>query len=131
MKALREGVSTNKERLTMQWLSQSITEIRSEIAELQESSSNLSKNFQKKNLISEDIQSLRADLQNLRLELTAIKSRQGNTEVVVQELREEVIQSTEDLRRSLLRHNKVRTYQYLGLNSIISTYKKLRFPFAN
>lgn len=107
---MREGVSTNKDRLTMQWLSQSITEIRSEIAEIQESTSNLSKNFQQKNLISEDITSLRSDLQNLRLELTAIKSRQDSTDVYVRELREEAIQSSEDLRRSLLNHNKVSAY---------------------
>lgn len=113
-------MSTNKERLTMQWLSQSITEIRSEIAEIQESSSNLSKNFQKKNLISEDIESLRSDLQNLRLELTAIKSRQDNTDVFVRELREEAIQSSEDLRRSLLNHNKVSAYHNFISNLIIN-----------
>nr|XP_029721948.1 protein scabrous-like [Aedes albopictus] len=107
IKMLRESNSPNKERLTVQWLSQSIAEIRSELAELQESSSNVSKDAQLRNQLMEDINTLRADYSTMRLELESLRSRQEKTEVLVRELREEAVQSAEDIRRSLNRqHDK-------------------------
>ncbi|XP_039435668.1 protein scabrous [Culex pipiens pallens] len=100
IKVLREGSSPNKDRLTVQWLSQSISEIRSELAELQESSSNVSKDAQLRNQLTEDITGLRADFATLRLELESLRSRQDKTEVLVRELREEAVQSAQDIRRS-------------------------------
>lgn len=108
IKMLRDSNSPNKERLTVQWLSQSIAEIRSELAELQESSSNVSKDAQLRNQLMEDINTLRADCSTMRLELESLRSRQEKTEVLVRELREEAVQSAEDIRRSLNRqHEKV------------------------
>ncbi|EDS38092.1 scabrous protein [Culex quinquefasciatus] len=108
IKVLREGSSPNKDRLTVQWLSQSISEIRSELAELQESSSNVSKDAQLRNQLTEDITGLRADFATLRLELESLRSRQDKTEVLVRELREEAVQSAQDIRRSWNRlHEKM------------------------
>ncbi|XP_058456228.1 protein scabrous [Malaya genurostris] len=107
IKALRDSSSPNKERLTVQWLSQSISEIRSELAELQESSSNASKDAQLKNQLMEDINTLRADFATLKLELESLKSRQEKTEVLVNELREEAVQGAEDIRRSLTRQREM------------------------
>ncbi|XP_055620393.1 protein scabrous [Toxorhynchites rutilus septentrionalis] len=109
IKVLREGSSPNKERLTVQWLSQSISEIRSELAELQESSSNVSKDAQLRNQLTEDINTLRADISTMKLELESLKSRQEKTEVLVRELREEAVQSAEDIRRSLNRQREKTT----------------------
>ncbi|XP_062543689.1 protein scabrous [Armigeres subalbatus] len=106
IKMLRESNSPNKERLTVQWLSQSIAEIRSELAELQESSSNVSKDAQLRNQLMEDINTLRADYSSMRLELESLRSRQEKTEVLVRELREEAVQSAEDIRRSLNRQHE-------------------------
>lgn len=103
---LRESNSPNKERLTVQWLSQSIAEIRSELAELQESSSNVSKDAQLRNQLMEDINTLRADFSTMKLELESLRSRQEKTEVLVRELREEAVQSAEDIRRSLNRQRE-------------------------
>lgn len=103
---LRESNSPNKERLTVQWLSQSIAEIRSELAELQESSSNVSKDAQLRNQLMEDINTLRADFSTMKLELESLRSRQEKTEVLVRELREEAVQSAEDIRRSLSRQRE-------------------------
>lgn len=105
---MREGVSSNKERLTVQWLSQSITELRSEVAELQDSSSSLSRSIQQKSLSREDIQDLRDENKRFKLELDALRSRQDQSEVLLKELREEAIQSAADLRKSLLQQQKVR-----------------------
>ncbi|XP_055606167.1 protein scabrous [Uranotaenia lowii] len=106
IKVLREGSSPNKDRLTVQWLSQSISEIRSELSELQESSSNVSKDAQLRNQLSEDINTLRVDFATMKLELEALRSRQEKTEVLVRELREEAVQSAEDIRRSLNRQRE-------------------------
>ncbi|XP_058828037.1 uncharacterized protein LOC131687953 [Topomyia yanbarensis] len=112
IKALRDSSSPNKERLTVQWLSQSIAEIRSELAELQESSSNVSKDAQLKNQLMEDISTLRAEFSTLKLELESLKSRQEKMEVLVHELREEAVQSAEDIRRSLTRQREKKTVTY-------------------
>uniref|UniRef100_A0A182FET8 Uncharacterized protein n=1 Tax=Anopheles albimanus TaxID=7167 RepID=A0A182FET8_ANOAL len=108
---LREHGSASKERLTVQWLSQSMAELRSELAELQQMvgggpSGGPSKEAQFRNQLLEDLGALRSELGGARLELEALRSRQEKTEVLVRELQEEAVQSADDLRRSLnLQHH--------------------------
>ncbi|XP_050091218.1 protein scabrous [Anopheles aquasalis] len=108
---LREHGSASKERLTVQWLSQSMAELRSELAELQQTvgggTGGPSKEAQFRNQLLEDLGALRSELGSARLELEALRSRQEKTEVLVRELQEEAVQSADDLRRSLnLQHHQ-------------------------
>ncbi|XP_052873660.1 protein scabrous-like [Anopheles cruzii] len=104
---LREHSSPSKERLTVQWLSQSIAEIRTELAELQATFGGGSKDAQFRNQLLEDLSSLRTEFGTAKLELEALRSRQEKTEVLVRELQEEAVQSADDIRRSLnLQHEK-------------------------
>ncbi|XP_053674427.1 protein scabrous [Anopheles nili] len=104
---LRESSSPSKERLTVQWLSQSISEIRTELAELQGSFGGGSKDAQFRNQMLEDLSTLRSELGTAKLELESLRSRQEKTEVLVRELQEEAVQSADDIRRSLnLRHDQ-------------------------
>ncbi|XP_050073970.1 protein scabrous [Anopheles maculipalpis] len=98
---LREASSPSKERLTVQWLSQSISEIRSELAELQTSFGGGSKDAQFRNQLLEDLSTLRTEFGTAKLELESLRSRQEKTEVLVRELQEEAVQSADDIRRSL------------------------------
>ncbi|XP_053662908.1 protein scabrous [Anopheles marshallii] len=98
---LRETNSPSKERLTVQWLSQSISEIRSELAELQSSFGGGSKDAQFRNQLLEDLSTLRGEFSTAKLELESLRSRQEKTEVLVRELQEEAVQSADDIRRSL------------------------------
>uniref|UniRef100_A0A182SU05 Uncharacterized protein n=1 Tax=Anopheles maculatus TaxID=74869 RepID=A0A182SU05_9DIPT len=105
---LREAGSPSKERLTVQWLSQSIAEIRSELAELQSSFGGGSKDAQFRNQLLEDLSTLRNEFGTAKLELESLRSRQEKTEVLVRELQEEAVQSADDIRRSLnMRHEKL------------------------
>lgn len=88
--------------MTIDWLSQSITELRTELAELQEATSNTSRVLQQRNQYSEDITELKEEFTRFRLELNALKMRQENTEKISKELRAEAIQTAEDFRRSRL-----------------------------
>jgi SMC interacting uncharacterized protein involved in chromosome segregation len=107
IKALRQGVSPKKEKLT-EWLSSSIAELRSEISELQASASNLTKSCHQRNLFTEDIRSVHNDMNTFKLELSAIKQRQDKSDVLLRELREEITQSSEDLGKSFSKHKTVR-----------------------
>lgn len=101
MKLLRkEHVASNKDRLTVEWFSQTVAELRAELAEVQEASSNTSRILQQRTVVQEQIGELQDDFHNLRLSLEALKMRQENTERVVKELRAEATQSGEELRRS-------------------------------
>ncbi|XP_049540992.1 protein scabrous [Anopheles darlingi] len=99
------GSGASKERLTVQWLSQSMAELRSELAELQQTvgggSGGPSKEAQFRNQLLEDLGALRSELAGVRLEVEALRSRQEKTEVLVRELQEEAVQSADDLRHSL------------------------------
>lgn len=92
-------MSPKKEKLT-EWLSSSIAELRSEISELQASASNLTKSCHQRNLFTEDIRSVRDEMSSLKLEMSAIKTRQDKSDTLTRELREEIIQSSEDMERS-------------------------------
>lgn len=101
--------SNNKERLTIDWISQAITEIRGELAELQEASSNTSRHLQQRNQYIENIAELREDFDKLKLELGALHMRQETIDYAVKELQSEAIQRDEDYRHSQL---QVRLYKY-------------------
>lgn len=107
IKTLRQGVSPKKEKLT-EWLSTSIAELRLEISELQASASNLTRSCHQRNLFTEDIRSIRDEMNTFRLEASAIRSRQDKSDVLLRELREEITQSAEDLVKASVKHKTVR-----------------------
>lgn len=101
IKTLRQGASPKKEKLT-EWLSNSIAELRSEISELQATASNLTKSCHQRNIITDDINMF-------KLETSALRTRQDQSDVLLRELREEITQgSGEDFTKSSLKHNAVR-----------------------
>lgn len=102
--------SSTKEHLTVDWLSQSITELRSEVSELQEASSNTSRHLQQRNIVLEDIAELRTDYAKLQLELIGLRERQDETDKIVHELRNEAIQSADDLRKNRLHVSEIQFY---------------------
>lgn len=108
LKILREGSSGSNEHLTAQWLTRTIAELRSELAELQQTSSASSKEFQQRSQMIEDISGLREDVKTLRLEVEALRSRQEKADKLIHELRNEAIQNSQDLRRSFKYKNQVR-----------------------
>lgn len=99
-------MSPKREKLT-EWLSSSIAELRSEISELQASASNLTKSCHQRNLFAEDIRGIRDEMNTFRLELSAIKTRQDKSDVMLRELREEIMHGSEDFGRSLTKHKTV------------------------
>lgn len=102
MKKLRkESVSSSKERLTIEWFSQTVSELRAELAELQEASSNASRNMQQRSIVLEEVSELKGEFHRHNLELKALKLRQETTERIVKELRSEAVQSSDDFRRSI------------------------------
>lgn len=118
IKELHQGVSPKKEKLT-QWLSSSIAELRSEISELQASASNLTRTCHQRNLFTEEIREIRDDMNTFKLELKAIKSRQDKTESMLHELREELVQSSEDFSRT---NTRQRIVVSKISNSLLSLY---------
>nr|XP_014099000.1 protein scabrous [Bactrocera oleae] len=102
--ALRDGhLGGNKERLTVEWLQQSIAEIRKQLVELQGLASEASKSISHRSQGYEDMATVRNDFTQLKLEVAALRERQQQSEVFVQELREEALQQEEDYKRLLLR----------------------------
>ncbi|XP_050326763.1 protein scabrous [Bactrocera neohumeralis] len=102
--ALRDGhLGGNKERLTVEWLQQSIAEIRKQLVELQGLASEASKSISHRTQSYEDMATVRNDFTQLKLEVAALRERQQQSEVFVQELREEALQQEEDYKRLLLR----------------------------
>lgn len=85
--------SVNREKLT-EWLSSSIKELRTEVSELQASASNLSRTCHQRNLFADDLQAIRDELKTFKLEISAVKSRQGKSEVLIRELREEITENS-------------------------------------
>ncbi|XP_017087923.2 protein scabrous [Drosophila bipectinata] len=103
---LRAAQSGNKERLTVEWLQQSISEIRKQLVELQRSAGNVAKDVQQRSSTYEDLATIRSDYQQLKLELAAQRERQQQTEVFVQELREEMLQQEQDFQHALVKLQK-------------------------
>lgn len=100
----KENVASSKDRLTVEWFSQTVSELRSELAEVQEATSNTSRILQQRTIVQEQIGELQDDFHKMRLSLEALKMRQENTERIVKELRAEAMQSDEELRRSHIVH---------------------------
>jgi len=104
--ALRSSQSGNKERLTVEWLQQTISEIRKQLVDLQRTAGNVARDVQQRSSTFEDLATIRSDYQQLKLELAAQRERQQQTEVYVQELREEVLQQEQDFQHALVRLQK-------------------------
>lgn len=103
MQTLRATHSGNKERLTVEWLQQSISEIRKQLVELQRTAGNVAKDVRHSGGAYEDLATIRSDYQQLKLELAAQRERQQQTEVLVQELREEMLQQEQEYKHQLNR----------------------------
>ncbi|KAM8714440.1 hypothetical protein ACLKA7_014553 [Drosophila subpalustris] len=99
---LRATHSGNKERLTVEWLQQSISEIRKQLVELQRTAGNVAKDARHGDSAAyEDLATIRNDYQQLKLELAAQRERQQQTEVIVQEMREELMQQEQEFKHQL------------------------------
>lgn len=103
MQTLRATHSGNKERLTVEWLQQSISEIRKQLVELQRTAGNVAKDVRHSGGAYEDLATIRSDYQQLKLEVAAQRERQQQTEVLVQELREEMLQQEQEYKHQLNR----------------------------
>ncbi|KAH8258446.1 hypothetical protein KR038_011593, partial [Drosophila bunnanda] len=101
--ALRASQNGNKERLTVEWLQQTISEIRKQLVDLQRTAGNVAKDVQQRSSTFEDLATIRSDYQQLKLELAAQRERQQQTEVYVQELREEMLQQEQDFQHALVK----------------------------
>ncbi|KAH8277640.1 hypothetical protein KR018_002530, partial [Drosophila ironensis] len=106
VEALRSAQSGNKERLTVEWLQQTISEIRKQLVDLQRSAGTLAKDVQQRSSTYEDLATVRSDYQQLKLDLAAQRERQQQTEVYVQELREEMLQQEQDFQHALVKLQK-------------------------
>ncbi|EDW35810.1 GL17015 [Drosophila persimilis] len=109
--SLRGSQGGNKERLTVEWLQQAISEIRKQLAELQHTAGNVAKDVQQRSAGYEDLATIRSDFQQIKLELAAQHERQQQTEVLVQELREEMLQQEEDYQHALSRQQQQQQQQ--------------------
>lgn len=101
MQTLRATHSGNKERLTVEWVQQSISEIRKQLVELQRTAGNVAKDVRHSGGAYEDLATIRSDYQQLKLEVAAQRERQQQTEVLVQELREEMLQQEQEYKHQL------------------------------
>lgn len=93
IKILHQGVSPKREKLT-EWLSSSIAELRTEVAELQSTAANLTRSCHQRNLIGEEMRSVHNEMSTFKLELSAIRARQDKSEALLRELRDEMIQGS-------------------------------------
>lgn len=101
---MREGASLNKEHLTVQWLSESITELHNEVAELQESLVNVTRTLQQRTPVMEEINEMKDEIASIHLEMKAARERHGKTEYAVKELQDEAIQHVADVRKYMMQH---------------------------
>lgn len=97
----KEAASSSKERLTIDWFSQTVTELRSELAELQQASSNASRSMQQHNsVVREEVAEMKNEFRRVNLELSALKVRQETTERIVKDLRADAIEYGSDNKRA-------------------------------
>lgn len=101
---MREPMTQNrgKERLTVQWLSQSIDELRKEVAEVQQISSESSLRSVRRSDAAEELREMKGDLLKLKLEIESLRSRQETAEEQMLTIQTEAQQSVADLRLSML-----------------------------
>lgn len=92
-----------KERQTVQWLSESIKELRKEVAEVQHISSESSRESVQRSLAHEELHEMRTELHTLKLEVESLRSRQEKAELQMVDMQAEAQQSVEDLRKSMLK----------------------------
>lgn len=116
MEILRNGqqidgtiLSNNKERLTIEWLQQSIGELRKQLVELQQIASNAMRDVTTRTQSWEDLATIRSDFQQLKLELAALKERQQQSDVYIQELREESEQQEEEFQHFIIQNKQITT----------------------
>lgn len=100
--------NSNKERLTIEWLQQSVGELRKQLVELQQIASNARRDVATRTQSWEDLTTIRSDFQQLKLELAALKERQQQADVYIQELREETQQQEEDYKRLAMHSKQIR-----------------------
>lgn len=99
----RDAAATVKDRLTIDWFTKTVGELRAEIAELQQATKNTTRAVQQRDPLHEDVAELQYDQRQMRLTMDALHSRQETTEREVKELRSEALQNGEDLRSRLHR----------------------------
>lgn len=88
----------------MKWLSQAIVELRKEVADVQQSSSETHTP-----VVYDGLKDLQNDMQQLKLEVESVRSRQQTVELQMADLEAEVEESMADLRKSVIAHgNPVR-----------------------
>lgn len=94
--------SNVKEQKTVQWLSQAISEIRKEMAEVQQISSESSREFgHRRSLLNGELLKTRADIQSLKLEMESLRSRQETVEAHMADLQSESAQAMVELRKNV------------------------------
>jgi ABC-type phosphate transport system auxiliary subunit len=71
-----------------------------------------SKDAQIRSQIIEDVSMVQAENKKLKLELDALRSRQQKTEVLMRDLRDELMQSSEDIRKSFILNEQVNILAY-------------------
>ncbi|KAM7343689.1 scabrous [Cochliomyia hominivorax] len=124
VQSLRQGQMndnlSSKERLTIEWLQQSIGELRKQLVELQQIASNAMRDVTTRTQSWEDLTTIRSDFQQLKLELAALKERQQQTDVYVQELREESEQQEEEFQHFIMQ-NKQQQHQQMYVNKYTAT----------
>lgn len=92
--------------MTVQWLSESITELRNEMLEVQESTANVTKALQQQQQYSpvmEEINEMKDELAKLQLSYKALHHRQESSDRELKRLRDESMQHGEDVRKYLIR----------------------------
>lgn len=107
---------SNKERLTIEWLQQSIGELRKQLVELQQIASNAMRDVTTRTQSWEDLTTIRSDFQQLKLELAALKEHQQQTDVYVQELREETEQQEEEFQHYMIQTKQMYSNKKTNVN---------------
>ena len=119
---MRDPIAQNdsgKERVAVKWVAQSIGELRRQMAEVQQLSSDSSRESVQRSLGHEELQEAKAELQSLRLEVQSLRSRQEALEGQLVEVQTEAQQSLQDLRRSMLEaHRSSGSGSQVGNHSI-------------
>ncbi|KAH8300321.1 hypothetical protein KR044_012919 [Drosophila immigrans] len=116
VQTLRATHGGNKERLTIEWLQQSISEIRKQLVELQRTAGSVANDVRHNGY--EDLATIRSDYQQLQLELAAQRERQQQTEVIVQEMREELMQQEQEFKHQVNRQqNAAKQHSNVGEQS--------------
>lgn len=96
IKTLREERNENKEQLTVEWMSQSIAQLRKELIEVREISLNASREINEQRIQQKDVD-------ELKLELKLMKEGLQTNSLLIQELRDEFQQNEDENQRTFIR----------------------------